>query len=726
MTNYNDTVGHILKIAQDIPLLSTGVDSSSTHQQPYPIKEHYALQTQVGQLPNTSLNSMLAARNLKIPNDPKDPHYRDRSKLEKYKANAQSLTFRGHRNAPVPKVEWEQYYLHTLPLIIEHPKRMLLESKQLTDTLRKILRTSSEHVGDASLSIEQRAIHKTKSLCISLVADHPWEQAPDEDDQISLLILEEQGLQTVPRRSTTERRMYDSLMQQYKSALSFTRELLNHTFLRFIYLTSTRQAQLEYKEIHTNFLNQQESASPSSSPIKFTAKHIIDYIESQCVCSNAKSLQSIRNSIQELVRYKGETPLKWYQRFQPYVIKYNKANGNVSLDAEQAKILWKDHFSKQLSTDELSSILTFQSKYLDSTELSQVHYLSDGTFVDSTLQKLLMKMNNIFMVKLYEPDVTVKEYLQQHAASLNWKTKIDFTNPKRKQKDLHSSSRSSSNKHTSTKQKRDLKSSKRIKLSIPRNLQCRNPKCRQKGTYKNHKNTDCIFKQSNLKHQDGKRSNAHPNLGKAPLKGKQTSSSTIKPNINVRRCYICNSEHHLANACPNKDANKKLAQARLKNNVNFMTQWNDTFTTQAQQVCAQKILDAWDDNNLCPHCLLPLTSNHICNSQDDVSNELQNVRQLFTHGTLLKDIHAAHNPTVHTTHTTEFTNEPVSINSNFFLDSGGQELECNAMQTQFSPSEEESNISQEEDSDIQSYQTSDSDSYSNEPYNSDTNSDLQE
>ncbi len=74
-----------------------------------------------GTVHNTPLNNTLSARDIKIPKDPKDPHYKDRHTLATYKKNALTLSFRGHRNNRVPTVEWEQFYLHLLPLVLEHP-----------------------------------------------------------------------------------------------------------------------------------------------------------------------------------------------------------------------------------------------------------------------------------------------------------------------------------------------------------------------------------------------------------------------------------------------------------------------------------------------------------------------------------------------------------------------------------------------------------------------------
>jgi hypothetical protein len=53
-----------------------------------------------------------------------------------------------------------------------------------------------------------------------------------------------------------EKRKYDNMVVQYENAMIFLRELLNHTFLRAIYYTSTRQAPSEYKEVQGTCVTQ--------------------------------------------------------------------------------------------------------------------------------------------------------------------------------------------------------------------------------------------------------------------------------------------------------------------------------------------------------------------------------------------------------------------------------------------------------------------------------------
>ena len=110
----NDTIAAILKAGKDIPVLTLGVDHTAIPESVYPTREHPNLLRHGGKVHNTPLNNTLSARDLKIPKDPKDPHYKDRHTLATYKKNALTLSFRGHRNNQVPTVEWEQFYLHLL------------------------------------------------------------------------------------------------------------------------------------------------------------------------------------------------------------------------------------------------------------------------------------------------------------------------------------------------------------------------------------------------------------------------------------------------------------------------------------------------------------------------------------------------------------------------------------------------------------------------------------
>ena len=107
----------------------------------------------------------------------------------------------------------------------------------------------------------------------------------------------------------------NTTLQSYNIAelcMAYFRETLNHTFLRTVrtvYNNSSKQAKIEYQEVQRNFINDHINDDPDDEPAKFTALDIINYIESDCKCSSGKVLQSIHNSISEMVRYNNQTLL---------------------------------------------------------------------------------------------------------------------------------------------------------------------------------------------------------------------------------------------------------------------------------------------------------------------------------------------------------------------------------------------------------------------------------
>ena len=422
----------LLKAHRDIPVLSTGINNTVTQESTFPTKEHPSLLTHTGKTINTPLNSALSARHIKVPTNPKDPHYADRHTLASIRKNALTLSFRGHRDGKVPRIEWDQYYLHLLPLVLEHPKIMLAESKQMTDTLRKIYKASSDFIGDASLSAEQQVALKTRSLCVPLLADNPWIPPNDEDDTIENIVLEDRGLDAIPIDGSEERTKFDNVVVQYKRTMAYLREILNHTFLRAVYQTSSRQARLEFQEVQRNFINDHSNDDPNDEPEKFTALNIIEYIEDDCLSSNDKALQSIMNTITKMVRHNNQTLLDWLQSFVPLVNKFLKATQQQTLDADESKAIWKAHFANQITLAEKQTMLVFQPQHLRDAEIQQLIHLNEGEFDEKTLQKLVTKLSSMF--EPYKPDKAIMQYLNQHTRQLGLETP-SFTNPKDRQKD---------------------------------------------------------------------------------------------------------------------------------------------------------------------------------------------------------------------------------------------------------------------------------------------------
>ncbi len=91
--------------------------------------------------------------------------------------------------------------------------------------MSKLYRASSDFIGDASLSVEQRSTLKVKSICLPILADDPWEPGAQEGDVIDDIVLEELGINVKPRGGD-DKKKFDNMVVQYEVALSFLRELL--------------------------------------------------------------------------------------------------------------------------------------------------------------------------------------------------------------------------------------------------------------------------------------------------------------------------------------------------------------------------------------------------------------------------------------------------------------------------------------------------------------------
>jgi hypothetical protein len=59
---------------------------------------------------------------------------------------------------------------------------------------------------------------------------------------------------------------YVNTTTQYEKQIAYLRELLDHTFLRAVYHTSTKQARLEYKQVQETFLNKNARRAANKIP----------------------------------------------------------------------------------------------------------------------------------------------------------------------------------------------------------------------------------------------------------------------------------------------------------------------------------------------------------------------------------------------------------------------------------------------------------------------------
>jgi hypothetical protein len=571
----------------------------------------------------------------------------------------------------------------------------------MTAALSNIYRASSDYIGDASLTALQQQALKTKSLCLPILADNPFEKGANEDDDIKAICLEDLGLNAVPsaRNDPEMRRKFDNLEVQYSRNMNYLRELINHTFLRSIYQTSSKQAKLEFKEVQRSHHNDEAAAllgDPRHVTVKFTASHIIKHIIDNCTCSNDRAIQVIQASIDKKIRYKGQSLLDWYQHFVPIVNKYQKAASKAVLNAAEQKTLWKDHFVKQINLAELVLIISVRTLHLSAREVTNISKLNEAEFDDPALLKLLTKLNVSF--EKYEPDKAVMTYLHQHSRTLNFE--LDFRNPKEhvKERVSRSTEKQSRLHESSTKKRKREDRSKRpsdnnrkspnnkttgTATTVPYKLQCKRPDCISRGTNTNHTSDQCRFK-------DKVTEKSYPNIGKAPPKRtKRTNrnaptksgapvlppksaqpgaNTPTPPFADTRTCYICNAKGHIATTCPQKQANKSNAKVRLKSNQSFMALWKTHFPTEPENLCATRILDAWDEPNYCKTCVQPEGFNHVCRQDDrNVYQHVQKVKNVMKSTSMLNDIVQAHQP-----YTSTEENTSATIDYTFFSHAGGQ------------------------------------------------------
>ena len=710
----NDSdLGELLKAAKNVPLLNSGINTGiivST----YPTKEHNDL-LKKGKPGTTPLNTSLGFRTARVPTDPKDPNYTQRHLIQTYKTNALTMTFKGHRNARVGKVEWEEFYLHLLPLVIEHPKLLMTGGKDtVSQTINKLFKPSAQFIGDASLNVELQNTMKVKSLCLPILADNPFAKGLKEDKLVTEIALEDEGISDVPDEADDLRR-HENVKVQYQKALAYIRELTNHTFLRAVYHTSSHQAQIEYKEVQSTFLieHANDQLKDGVEPQKFTALNIIAHILKDCLCENDKSLVLIQNTFNELIRHNGQSPLQWLQSMLPIQTRYRKAIGK-DLDEDAQKRVWKLHFARQITVAEQTTIITFRSMHLEVTEMRETENLMEGKFDEQVLQKLFTRLSNSFPT--YAPDKGVMDYLHQHSSSLQWEKKLDFRTPREKQSQDTRPSKHDKHKDRADRNKRrpdkqtdrpkdrtgrirdrnrkpdGASDRKRLKTSrtdttskprIPESEQCRRPTCRERGNHLNHSHAKCRFADASTR---------HPNLGKAPgKKGKKPGSSstagtnhppaprtTFRPTVKTvsattsgekRLCYICSSEDHLANACPKKEQNKSRARNFLAKDRNFMALWDEKFRSTEEKQCADRVLDAWDDSNVCPICIKQMEKGHKCDQDDaPIHDQMAYVRQAIGRTLLLKQIKRAHERQTSAVDKPS----PITMGENFFNDSEGQ------------------------------------------------------
>ena len=326
---------NLLKNRDDIPLLANGKDGVGYADTPYPSNEHPGLLYQ-GQTVATPLMKILQTR--RHPVNKKDFPEDQLETINVMRKHAESITFKGSPDHPIPKTNWDDIHAQIEPLSAQHVKECLARNKESNKFIHKIFETSSTFIGSFGTSNKKQLQLQMKALCVSLLADSPYVPSADEDEKIRLYALSDLNLQDAPTSEEGDRiRMQ---RQGYSRALKTLRDMINHTYLKTIYQVSTKLAKKYIKQVHSEFLKNQHD---TGSDDLFTAKYLVDDIVDRCLTSNADVIDSAKLALRNLVRQVPNKPLAWLTSHATMIERLAKAQGRTTLE-EDDELSWKKTF----------------------------------------------------------------------------------------------------------------------------------------------------------------------------------------------------------------------------------------------------------------------------------------------------------------------------------------------------------------------------------------------
>ena len=676
-------------IEQKIPVLIHGLHSVDTTETPYPIHEHTGLLDSKGNTVNTPLTAVLSARTEVIP---KSLNEKDLILANTMKKNALSLTYRGTPAQPINKIEWETIHKQLEPLCVQHVKLCLAVNKTTLGYIGRILVPSNSFQGDFNTSSKRQMELQTKSFCLDMLADAPFECADNEAEVVEAFVAAEESLNisSIAARATLtadQKQLLQSKTVSYKKGLATLRGMINHTYLKTIMQLSNRTAKKYIQSVHVDFLqNQQEN--DADSDITFTAKYLCEDIKDKCLNDNEDTAEAARKELSEMARQVPDKPITWLKSFTPMIAALAHALGETVLNGADTK-KWKIHFVKQLTMKEKEKISAHKESYLttpdttatDTAAVESIKEYLHGTFNTKNLKTVLQGLND--SLPPFSPDSSVKEYMSHYAKNKKWKHKVDFNatmnsglrikdKSERRQKSDSNGKKRHKDKNKNEGNKSRHSDKKFISsASVPKQLQCRRQQCIDKGVNITHKHEDCYHK-----HKQAQYPKNFPNLGKAPAKKAQIKAgmrtTTRKPEkvpcwsckkvgCDKHQCYICGGNH------PKRDCpNKPKVHDRLAHSKTFNTLMNEVFEPRLRD-CAQKIVNTWGDQ-VCPKCHGTNCRINKCRSNDKLHRQnIKETKQLYTNNPKIMEIlEKAHHDPFH-------TDQMPTMNSVFLASTGGQE-----------------------------------------------------
>jgi hypothetical protein len=684
-------------IELNVPVLVNGLHSVDTTETPYPKHEHTGLLDSKGNEVSTPLTAVLKARTEVIPKSLND---KDSKLANTMKKNALSLTYRGTPSQPINKIEWETIHKQLEPLCVQHVKLCLVKNKATSGYINRILEPSKSFSGDFNTSSKKQMDAQTKSFCLDMLADAPYECADNEADVIDAFVAAEEliDVSSVAARNAVTSEQKQTIKTKsvsYKRGLVTLRGMINHTYLKTLHQLGNKPAKKYIKSVHIDFLQHQQDTAgedDNDDDLTFTAKYLIKDIVDRCLNDNADTAEAARKELSEMVRQVPDKPLTWLKSFTPMIASLAHALGEATLNDVDTK-KWKLHFVKQLNMKEREKISAHKEAYLQTsdttaTDTAAVNSIKDylhGNFNTKNLKTVLQGLND--SLPPFTPDTTVKDYMSHYSRNKKWKHKVDFNakmnaglrnkdKPEKKHKSADTKFDSKSKKGSRDKNKDRGKSRRNdnkftSSSAIPQHLQCKRPHCLEKGISATHKHDDCYYKR---KHQEPPK--RFPNLGQAPAQksrvkaGMRTASrkpervacwSCNKVGCDKHQCYIC-GKNHPKRDCPDKPK----VYERLGHSKTFNSLMNEVFEPHLRS-CAEKIVHTWGDQ-VCPKCHGTKCKVSKCRNKDKLHRQnMKETKLLYSDNTKLMEIlEKAHHDPFH-------SEQMPTMNSAFLAGTVGQD-----------------------------------------------------
>ncbi len=203
-----------------------------------------------------------------------------------------------------------------------------------------------------------------------------------------------------------------------------------------------------------------------------------------------------------MVRWRSETIVQWFDRFEASLAELEIARGGLAAYTEdELTSLWKQTFADNISGEEVQIITTHMPRYVEANSLRDVRDYLDGTFDTQLFRSLCVDITR-FLPNRYVPD---KRTMQANRNRFERKQSLQVFGEPDYDSPLLSASRTEQKRKSSpatTKDRSDKKRVKSVKKTssaskskiIPQHKQCKRAGCVSRETSVTHTHAQCFYK----------------------------------------------------------------------------------------------------------------------------------------------------------------------------------------------------------------------------------------